>query len=41
MRDKPRSGNPTEAMVPTMVANVEVFVNKDQRVTLREIANPF
>ena len=25
-------------MTPTMVANVEVFVNKDHRVTLQEVA---
>ena len=27
--------------MPTMVANVEVFVNKDRRVTLQETANQF
>ena len=41
MMDKPRPGRPTEAVTPTMVANVEVFVNKDRRVTLQEIANQF
>ena len=29
MRDKPRPGKPTEVVTPTLVANVEVFVNKD------------
>ena len=38
MMDKPRPGRPTEAVTSTMVANVEVFVNKDRRVTLQEIA---
>ena len=32
---------PTEAVTPKMVANVEVFVNKDHRVTLQEVANQF
>ena len=39
MRDKPRPGRPAEAVTPTMVVNVEVFVNKDHRVTLQEVAN--
>ena len=41
MRDKPslRPGKPTEAVTPTMVANVEVFVNKDHNVTFQELAN--
>ena len=30
-----------EAVTPTMVANVEVFVDKDLRVTLQEVANQF
>ena len=30
---------PAEAVIPTMVANVEAFVNKDRRVTLEEVAN--
>ena len=29
----------TEAVPPTMVANVEIFVNKDRRVTLQKVAN--
>ena len=32
---------PAEAVTPTMVANVEVFVNKDCRVTLQEVASQF
>ena len=36
VRDKPRLGRPAEAVTPT---NVEVFVNKDQRVTLQEVAS--
>ena len=39
--DKPRLGRPTEAATPTMVANVEGFVNKDRRVTLQEVAKQF
>ena len=38
---KPRPGRPPEAMIPTMVANVEIFANKDRRVTLQEVANEF
>ena len=38
MRDKPRPGRPTEAVILTMGANVEVFINKDCRVTLQEVA---
>ena len=41
MRDKPRPGRPAEAVTPTMVANVEVFVNKDHRVTLEEVVYQF
>ena len=41
MRDKPRPGRPTKAMTLTMMANVKVFVNKDCRVTLQEVANQF
>ena len=35
----PRPGRPAEAVTPTMVTNV--FVNKDRRVTLQEVANQF
>ena len=28
MRDRPRPGRPAEAVTPTVVANIEVFVNK-------------
>ena len=41
MRDNPRTGRPAEAVTPTMLTNVEVFVNKDRRMTLREVANRF
>ena len=41
MRDKPRPGRPTEAVTPTVMANVEVFVNKGCRVTLLTVANQF
>ena len=41
MRDKPRPGRPAETVNPTLVANVEVFVNKDRRVTLQNIADQF
>ena len=41
MRDQPRLGRPAEAVTPTMVANVEVFVNKDYRVTLYGVAHQF
>ena len=34
MRDKPRPGRPAETVTPSVVANVEVFVNKDGRVAL-------
>ena len=36
MRDKPRPGRPALAVTPVVLANVEVFVNKDRRVTLQE-----
>ena len=32
------SGRPAEAVTPTMVANVEVCVNKNRRGTLQEVA---
>ena len=41
MRDNPRTGRPAEAVTPTMLTNVEVFFNKDRRMTLREVANRF
>ena len=41
MRDKSRPGTPAEAVIPTMVANVEVFVNKNYRLTLQDVANQF
>ena len=41
VRPKSRPGRPAEAVTPTMLANVEVFVNKDRRVTLQEVANQF
>ena len=41
MRDKPRPGRPSKAVTPTVVANVEVFVNKYSRVMLQEVANQF
>lgn len=31
----------TEAVTPTLAANVEAFANKDQQVTLEEVANKF
>ena len=39
IRDKP--GRLAEAVTPSIVVNVEVFVNKDRRVTLLESANQF
>ena len=33
--DKPRPRRLDEAVTPTLVANVEMFVNKDRRVTLQ------
>ena len=41
LRDKPRPGQPAKAMTPEMVANDEVFVNKDCRVTLQDVVNQF
>ena len=41
VRDKPWPARPAESMTPTMVANIEVLVNKDRRVTLQEVANQF
>ena len=41
MRGKPRPGRPAKAVAPTMVAIVKVFVNKDCRETLQEVANQF
>ena len=41
IRDKPRPGRPAVAVTPTVVANVEVFVNKGCRVTLLTVANQF
>ena len=41
MRDNPRPGRPAEAVTPTVVANVEVFVNKVHRMILQEAANQF
>ena len=41
VRDKPRPGRPTEAVTPTMVVNLEVFVKKEHRVTLQEVVNQF
>ena len=38
LRDKPRPGRQAEAVTSTMLADVEVFVNKDCRVTLQELA---
>ena len=35
MRDKLRPRRSAEKVTPTMVANAEVFVNKDHRVTMR------
>ena len=35
VKDKPRPGRPGEAVTTTMVANVEVFANKDHRMTLQ------
>ena len=32
---------PAKAVTPIMVANVEVSVNKDRRVTLQEVVNQF
>ena len=32
---------PAEAVTPTIVVNVEIFVNKDRSVTLQEVANQF
>lgn len=34
VRDMPRAGRRTEAVTPTMVANIEAFVSKDRRVTM-------
>ena len=39
-RDKERSGWPAEAVTPTVLANVEVFV-KDRRMALQEVASQF
>ena len=39
MGDKLRPGRPAEAVPPTMVANVEFFVNRDHRVTLQKVAS--
>ena len=39
VRDKPRPRRPAEAVTPTIVANVEVLVNKNCRVTLQKVAN--
>ena len=41
MRDMPWPGRPAEPLTPTMVANFEVFVNIDRKVTLQEIAYQF
>ena len=41
VRDKPRSGRPAEAVTPTMVTNVQGFVNKDSRMPLQEEAYQF
>ena len=40
VRDKSRPGK-AEAVAPTMVANVEVFVNNDRKVALQVVANQF
>ena len=34
--DKPSQGRSAEVVTSTVVTNVEVFVNKDRRVTLQE-----
>ena len=39
MREIHRPGNHTEAVTPTIVANVQVFVNKDRTVTWQEVTN--
>ena len=41
MKDKHRPGRPAEAVTPTIVVNVEVFVHKDCRVKLQEVADQF
>ena len=41
VRDKPRPGRPAEAVAPTMVTNVQGFVNKDSRMPLQEVAYQF
>ena len=39
MKDKPRPGRPTETVIPKMMANGEVLVKRDSKVTLQEVAN--
>ena len=36
---KALAGRPAKAVTPTMLVNVEVFINKDNRLTLLEVAN--
>ena len=38
MKDKPRPERPAEAVTPTMLADVKVFVNQD-RSDMQEVAN--
>ena len=41
MRVKPRARRPVEAVILTVVANLEVFVNKNRRMILQEVVNQF
>ena len=41
LRYKPTPWRPAEAVIPTMVATVEGFVNKDRKVKLQEVTNQF
>ena len=41
VRNKPRPGRPTEAVTPTTLANLDIYVNKDHSTTLKEVANQF
>ena len=39
MRDMPRPERSADTVTYTLVANVQVFVNEDCRVTLKKVAN--